>query len=157
MCCPVNGAHTHPGSRDARDQLKENIVMATTSVPASHARARTPVALHVASAALVLLASITTVGAFIFHVPGSLPANSLLVALVTGSAGMIVSALRLHRGERLAWNLARSLAGAHLLWSIYKVFVYGETESFPFLIAGTFILTLLHLPASRRFIEASGR
>ena len=126
--------------------------MATQAVPDSELRV--PVALRLAAVVLFLIGGFTTVGALIFHVPGTLLANALLAVLLVGALAMIATAVQLHRGRPLVWNLARTLAGLHLLWSLYKVFIYGETESFPFLIAGILALSLLHLPASRRYVAS---
>jgi hypothetical protein len=118
---------------------------------------RSPIPLYVAAVLLFALGAMTTVGAFIFYVPSGLLAAALLATLVAGSLGMIFTAFQLHRGRPLVWNLARSLTILHVLWSIYKVFPYGETESAPFLAAGVLILVLLHLPASRSFVQDTHR
>lgn len=126
--------------------------MTADTLPRS--RTRVPIALRVAAVLMFLIGTVTTVGAFVFYVPGTLLATATLVTLLVGALALIATAARLHRGQRPVWNLARTLVGAHLVWTIYKVFIYGETESFPFLIAGSLALTLLHLPSTRRHVAS---
>ena len=126
--------------------------MTADTLPRSETRV--PIALRITAVLLLLIGAVTTVGAIVFYVPGTLLATATLVTLLVGALALIGTAARLQRGQRPVWNLARTLVGAHLVWTIYKVFIYGETESFPFLIAGGLALTLLHVPSTRRYVAS---
>lgn len=126
--------------------------MTSDTLPRSETRV--PIALRIAAVLLFLIGAVTTVGAIVFYVPGTLLATATLVTLLVGAMALIATAAQLHRGQRPVWNLARTLVTAHLVWTIYKVFPYGETESFPFLIAGSLALSLLHLPSTRRYVAS---
>jgi hypothetical protein len=130
---------------------------ATTSATSAPVRARTPVGLRVAPFLMVPLGAMMTVGALIFRTPGSLLGDAITLTLIAVALLTAGAALRLPRGERLVWNLTRGLFALHLAWSTYKVFLYGEQESWPFLAAAIIIAILLHLPSSVRFVRAGGR
>ncbi len=109
------------------------------------------------SVLFALLGFFTTVGAFLFAFPDGLGGFVFGSILVSAAILFVISAARLHKGETWVWNMARALVGAEIAWSIYKVFIYGETESAPFLVAAGLAAVLLHLPSVRAFVQGGGR
>lgn len=58
------------------------------------------------------------------------------------------------RGRRTAWHLMTCVIAALVLFSCYKIFGEGETESLVFLAADLVVAALLLLPATRRHVSA---
>lgn len=105
------------------------------------------------SALFGFLAFISIVGSFLFSYPlGGLLGYGTGVALDAGGVLMVICALRLHRGEPGIYKLAVVVMSAEVLWSFYKVVIYGEHESSLFLAAAVTAWLLLRTRRMRRYV-----
>ena len=99
------------------------------------------------------LAFISIVGSFLFSYPlGGLLGYTSGVLLDIGGVLMVICALRLPRGEPGIYKLAVGVMTAEVLWSFYKVFIYGEHESSVFLAASVAAWLLLRSRSLRRYV-----
>lgn len=73
-----------------------------------------------------------------------------LVYAITGLASLP----GLLRGRRTAWHLLTCVIAAMILFSCYKIFAEGETESVVFLAVDLLVALLLVLPSTRRHVAA---
>ena len=99
------------------------------------------------------LAFISIVGSFLFSYPlGGLLGYGSGVALDVAGVLMVICALRLHQGEAGIYKLAVGVMSAEVLWSFYKVVIYGEHESSLFLAASVAAWILLRSRRLRRYV-----
>lgn len=73
-----------------------------------------------------------------------------LVYAITGLASLP----GLLRGRRTAWHLLTCVVAALILFSCYKIFAEGETDSVVFLVVDLVVAALLLLPSTRRHVSA---
>jgi hypothetical protein len=118
------------------------------------ARRRVPVALRILIVPFAFAVFIKIVGSFIFSFStGTLEGYVWGASLVAAGLLYLFLMFRLPRGEAVMWRTAVGLVAADIAWNIYKVFIYGESES-TVIFAGTLVsMGLLWLPSVRRFFH----
>ena len=127
---------------------------AASAVTTATKNRRTPVALRLVLIPFAIAVFVKIVGSFLFAFStGTLEGTVVGVVLIAVGLLYVFLMLRIHRGEPVIWRTAVWLVGADILWSVYKVFIYGEAESRPILAAAVLSLVLLLAPSARAFVR----
>lgn len=114
---------------------------------------RVPLALRLVLIPFAFAVFVKIVGSFIFSFStGTLEGYVFGSVLVAAGLIYLFLMFRIHRGEPVMWKTAVGLVAADIVWSIYKVFPYGETESAPILGAAVLSMILLLTPSVRSFV-----
>jgi uncharacterized membrane protein (DUF2068 family) len=85
---------------------------------------------------------------------GSPAAVGFTAVGLTYAVTALASLPGLWRGRRTAWHLLTCVIAALVLFSCYKIFAEGETESAVFLAVDLVVAALLLLPSTRRHVSA---
>ena len=125
------------------------------ATPETEPGARTPWTVHVLGAVVMLLAAVTSYGAYYFTMvfenpdpgPGSF---AFLVGFLAINLVAAASAIGLWRGRRLAWQVLVGYGVLGILWCIAKLVFWHEWESLVFGVANVLGLALLAAPSTRR-------
>ena len=125
----------------------------TAPPPAAPAAVRSPLAVRLGAALLVLTALASTAGLLVFSFVWSddpVGADAVFTAFMLATAvTALVAVPALLRGSALGWALTFGWGCCYTYWSVYKVFGEREFESFGFLAAGAGIAALLGARAAR--------
>jgi peptidoglycan/LPS O-acetylase OafA/YrhL len=127
--------------------------MTTTTAPAP-TRTRTPWTVHLLGAVVLLLAAVTSYGAyyftFVFEDPDPGPGSWLfLLGFWTINAVAAAAAVALWRGRRWGWQVLLGYGVLGILWCIAKLVFWSEVESLVFGAANVAGLALLLAPRTR--------
>ena len=101
----------------------------------------------------VFLALVSMAGAFVFSFSrGDIAGYAFGAVLIVFGLGFAYTALRLGRPTPALYRLALGLAVLEVVWSFYKVFIYGEPETTLMLVLSAAATAILLIPSvSRRF------
>lgn len=125
----------------------------TAATPDAPAR-RVPFALRFLLVPFAFAVFIKIAGSFIFSFStGTLEGYVFGSVLVAAGLLYLFLMFRLHRGEPVIWRTAVGLVAVDIVWNVYKVFFYGETESIGIFAGALVSIALLWLPSVRRFFE----
>jgi hypothetical protein len=110
------------------------------------------VALYTICVIFGFLSFISIVGSMLFSYPlGGFLGYSTGIMLDIGGVLMAYTAYKLPRGGWNIYKLAVGLMLAEFGWSVYKVFIYHESESQVFFVANVIALVLLLTGPVRRY------
>lgn len=118
------------------------------------ARRKVPLALRFLIVPFAFAVFIKVVGSFIFSFStGTLEGYVFGTVLVAAGLLYLFLLFRLPRGEAVMWRTAVGLVSVDIVWNVYKVFLYSESESIPIFVGTLLSMTLLQLPSVRRFFQ----
>lgn len=119
----------------------------------TRASTRPPLALRLVLIPFAVAVFAKIAGSFIFSFStGTLEGYVFGSVLVAAGLLYLFLMFRIHRGEPIMWKTAVGLVAADVVWSLYKVVPYGETESAPILAAAVVSMVLLLLPSVRAYV-----
>lgn len=138
--------------------------MTSSTAPSSTTVRRRPPAPVIAAAVLTgILMAFNSFGLVYFGLfvgPDVNPGAGSPAAVAFAAVGLAYSITALAslpgllRGRRTAWHLLTCAIAALVLFSCYKIFAEGETDSVVFLAADLVVAVLLVLPVTRRHVSA---